>query len=157
MKQGAGIGPGINFPELHLAPSSLNVSTGTPTGTVDDIKQWQDGNILNIQEAAATPGSVAVITFTGVKSFRRVGISMAYVGSATHWEEVQLFDNNSMTWKKLHTYETGNGLNYRYSDIPPSLMPDFIDENGDVVLRLYHPVGGNAAHNLQLDYVTLVI
>jgi len=152
------IGPGINFPEIHIAPSSVDVIVGTIIGggTIADIQEWQDGNILQIQEAAATPGQNIEVTFENIRSFRRIGCAMAYMGSATHWLELAIWDTVSESWKTIHTIENTNGQNYRYTDIPPD-SHDFIAANGDVKVRLYHPVGGNAAHNSYIDYIGLVI
>jgi hypothetical protein len=153
------VGPGINFPEIHIAPSSLDVVVGIIEGggTVDDIKNWQDGNILEVSEVAATPAQDIQITFANVKSFRRVGISMNYVGSATHWAEVQLWDVISESWKTLWTYESALGLNYRYSDIPVNGGTGYIDGSGNVKVRIYHPAAGNAAHDTFIDYASLII
>lgn len=157
-RSGEQVGPGINFPEIHIAPSSINVIVGTVIGggTVADIQEWQDGNILQIQEEAATPGQNIEVTFENVRSFRRIGIAMAYMGSATHWVELAIWDTVSETWKVIHTFPNALGQNYRYTDIPPN-SHDFIDASGNVKIRFYHPVAGNASHNSYMDYVGLII
>lgn len=152
------IGPGATALGPHLKPSSVNVVAGTIIGggTVADVQEWQDGNILQIQEAAATPGQDIQFTVSDVISFRWIGISMYYSGSATHWVEVQIWDNNASAWKTIHTVQTGLGFNYRLTDIPPD-SHDFVDENRDVLIRLYHPQGGNASHNTYIDYVAVIV
>ena len=149
------IGPGQHVPFFHVPPDSINVIAGTPTGTVADIQNWQDGNVLQIQEVAATPGQNIEITFNNVTDFRRIGVSMYYAGSATHWIEIQLWNVAEAAWEIIWTFSTGLGLNYRYSDIP-KLFTEFIDGAGNVKMRIFHPQNGNAAHNTFIDYAALI-
>jgi len=149
------IGPGTSFPSLHIVPDSINAIAGVLTGTVADVQSWQDGNVLELAEVAATPGQNMEITFVDVVVFRHVVVAMYYQGSATHWVEVQLWDNIAAAWKKIHTFDSSMGLNYRYTDIPV-LSADFISGAKEVKMRLYHPVAGNAAHDSFIDYAALV-
>lgn len=148
-------GPGSSIPGFHLVPDSVNVVVGTPTGTVADVQTWQDGNTLDIVEAAATPGQDIQFAFVNVKSIRRVGVAMNYVGSATHWIEIRLYDYVAAAFKTVWTFSTGMGLNYRYSDLPIDGQ-NFIDAGGNALMQIYHPVAGNAAHNSNIDYVALI-
>lgn len=152
------IGAGISIPGIHVPANSINVITGTPIGDVTDIQNWQDSNLLQNQEAAATPGQNIEITFVDVTDFRRVGVSMYYAGGAAHWMEIQLWNVTEAAWKIFWTFSVGFGLNYRYSDIPetPDAFRDFIDGSGDVKMRLLHPAMGNAAHNSFIDYAALI-
>lgn len=136
-------------------PDSINVIVGTPTGSVADIQEWQDGNVLQIDEAAATPGQNIEFNFINVKSIRRVALSMYYDGSAVHWIEIQLWNFTEAAWKTIWTFSTGLGLNYRYSDMPVSGV-DFIDGSGNSKMRIYHPIGGNASHDSFIDYAALI-
>ena len=149
------IGPGISIPAIHKVADSINVIAGTPTGTVADIQNWQDGNILQIQEAAATPAMEVDFNFIDVESIRRIGISMYYQGSTTHWIEVEIYNFTTVAWEKVFTYETGNQLDYKYADLPVS-DNDFIDINGNAKMRICHPTSGNASHDALIDYVALI-
>lgn len=149
------IGPGISIPAIHKVADSITVTVGTPTGTVADIQTWQDGNILQIAEVAATPGIDVEVNFVDVESIRRIGLSMFYEGSSTHWLEIQLWDYVATAWKTVWTFSTDGGMNYRYSDLPVS-DNDFIDINGNSKLRICHPTAGNAAHDAFIDYVALI-
>lgn len=152
------IGAGISIPGIHVSADSINVIVGTPTGDVTDIQNWQDGNVLQVQEAAATPGMNIEINFIDITDFRRLGLSMYFSGTAVHWVEVQLWNVTEAAWKTLFTFDAGLGLNYSYSDIPetPDAFRDFIDGSGNVRMRLFHPTGGNAAHDSFIDYAALI-
>jgi len=150
------IGPRITFPEIHLVPSSMVVNVGTPTGDVTDVQHWQDGNVLQIAEAASTPGMDVVFKITGVRSFRRIGCAIRYQGSTTHWLEMGIYDNAAAAYKVIHSIENSNGQSYRFSDIPPN-SHDFVNDDHEVLVRVYHPTGGNAAHNAFIDYLALVV
>ena len=149
------VGAGQSIPGFHQVADSINVIAGTPTGTVADIQTWQDGNTLDVVEAAATPGMDIEINFTNVKSIRRVGLQMVYEGSAVHWIEVQLWNYDASAWKTIWTFSTGLGQNYRYSDLPEDGQK-FIDTNGDAMMRIYHPTGGNASHDAHIEYAALI-
>lgn len=149
------IGPGTSIPGIHKSPTSINVIAGTPTGTIADILNWQDGNVLQIQEAAATPGMNVEINFIDVISIRRIGLAMYYDGSATHWIEIQLWNYTEAAWKTIWTFSTDGGLNYRYSDLPVSDV-DFIDGSGNAKMQIIHPTAGNAAHDMFIDYAALI-
>ena len=149
------IGPGSAPPAIHVQPSGLNLIAGSLVGDVTDIQTWQDGNLLQLEEVAATPGQDLEILFTNMIGFRRVVVSMYYSGSATHWIEIQIFDWIAVAWKTLWTFTSGNGLNYRYSDIPVR-SDDFVDAGGNAKLRICHPAAGNAAHDSFIDYASLV-
>lgn len=149
------IGAGSSFPQFHIPPDSINAIVGGLTGTVADIQNWQDGNVLQLAEVAATPGQNLEITFVDVVVFRRLAVSIFYAGSATHWVEIQLWDVQAADWKTVWTIPSSLGMNYRYSDIP-ILSADFIDGANEVKMRIYHPTGGNAAHDTFIDYAALV-
>lgn len=142
-------------PGVHVVPSSMSVIVGTPTGTVADVQNWQDGNTLHIQEVAAAPAQNIEFSFTDIKAIRRIGLSMVYEGSATHWIEVRLWSYVALAYKTVWTFSITFGLNYRYSDLPVS-ADEFIDPSGNAKLQIHHPTAGNAAHDSRIDYVALI-
>lgn len=152
-----GNGPAV-IPGLlpDYVPDSLTLTAGVLTGDVTDVQTWQDGNVLQLAEVAATPGQDLEFNFTGVKSIRRVGLGMFYVGSATHYIEVQIWNVTKAAWEVLWTFSAALGTNLRYSNIPNNKDGrDYIDA-GVAKLRLFHPLGGNASHDSFIDYVALL-
>lgn len=153
--KGKTAGPGKSIPGFHNIPDSINAVVGGLTGTVADIQTWQDGNVLLLAETTGTPGMDLEINFTDVKSIRRVALGMFYDGSALHWVEIQLWDYVAVAYKTVWTFSAGNGLNYRYSDLPVS-GTNFIDGSGNSKMRIVHPPSGNAAHDAHIDYAALI-
>lgn len=149
------IGNGRPYPGVHMSPSGIVANVGIITGTVADIQNWQDGNTLNIDEIAATPGIDVDILFSDVNNFQRVGLGMYYDGSTTHWIEIRLWDIIAADWKVLWTFTRGLGMNYRYSDVPIPASR-FID-NGQVKMNINHPANGNADHDALVDYAALIM
>jgi hypothetical protein len=140
--------------------ASMTVTAGTlSSGTVSDTQTWQDGNAVNISEVAGVPGFDVLFTFTGVSDFCRIGISAYYSGITTHRSEVQIYDDANTTWRILWTFSTSDGYNYRYSDLPVSSgvrKADYINSSNEVKIRFYHPVTGNNAHDLFIDYISII-
>jgi len=154
------IGPGRSYPGIHILPDAINAIVGDiGAGTVDDIKEWADGNIITLVEVAATPGQNLEVSFIDVVNIKRVVWSAYYAGADNHFVLVQIYDYVATAWKTLHTMPNALGTNYRYSDIPVMTPIDrfnFIDANGNAKVRFYHSVAGNAAHKTYIDYVALV-
>jgi hypothetical protein len=68
-----------------------------------------------------------------------------------------MYDDTNTTWRALWTLNNTDGHNYRFSDFPdPSNLSDYINSSDEVLLRLYHPSSGNAAHEVYIDYVALI-
>lgn len=142
--------------EFKITPSSMDVVVGSlDSGDVNSVKVWADGNIVHLDEVASTPGYDLRFTFSNVLKFDRIGISAYYQGSTTHHCEIQLYDNSISDWRTIWTFSNGGGQNYRYSDLPSGLQEDYINSNKEVLLRFYHPVSGNASHELFVDFVSL--
>jgi hypothetical protein len=144
--------------DTRILPASMTVTTGTlDSGTVADVQDWTDGNQVSVSEVTGVPGFDVRFTFTGVIDFCRIGISGYYVG--THHAEIQIFDDTNTTWRVIWTFNTGAGFNYRYSDLPVSVttrLADFINSSNEVLVRFYHPTTGNAAHDVFINYVSLI-
>jgi hypothetical protein len=144
------------YPGAHIVPASINVIYGNPNGgSVADIQNWQDGNVLDLTEAASANALRMEMIFNNINSFQRIGLSMYYDGSATHWVQQEIWDKIDMAWKQLTNWNTCKALDYRFVDLPIDAQR-FID-NGTVKLRIDHPQSGNAAHNMFIDYVALVL
>jgi hypothetical protein len=138
-------------------PDSLTLTAGTLVGDVTDIQEWQDGNVLQLEEAAATPGQDLGFNFVGVISVRRVAVGMYYAGSITHYIEIQIWNYTKVAWEILWTFTSALGTNLRYSNIPSNQNgADYFDAAGNAKLRLLHPPGGNASHDSFIDYVALL-
>lgn len=153
----APIGPGVPGDGIHFEPDSLVVREGVLTGDVDDIKGWTDGNSINLAEVAATPGQDMDIVFLNIRGFRFVGLRMNYVGSTVHWIEIRLWNVILSQWDIFKGFSSGLAQNYRFTDVPIR-SSDYIDfDNGNkVIMNIYHPSNGNAAHDSIISYAALI-
>lgn len=149
------IGYGVGFPGIHQVASSVIATSGNLIGTVADIQNFQDGNALQVEEAAATPGFEVDITFTNISRISRIGVQMFYLGSATHWVEIEMWDYVLAAPEVIWTFSSGLGENYRYSDIPGD-RNRFINSSGEVMVKIHHPSGGNASHDAFVGYAALI-
>jgi hypothetical protein len=141
----------------HKAPASMTVNTGTLiSGSVSSVASWQDGDYIEIQEASGVPGFDIEFTFTGITTFSFLSSSSYYDGSSSHHVTISLYDNVASSWKILYTYSAGNNYNYRFSDIPTDNIEKFISDSREVKIRFYHPVSGDASHDLFIDYLALI-
>ena len=140
---------------IETPPTKGTISSGTIT----DAQTWGDGNSINISEVTGAPGIDVSFTFTGVIDFSRVGISAYYTGAiASHYCEIQIYDDTNTTWRTLWTFSGGNSFNYRFSDLPVSAatrVADYINGSSEVKIRFYHPTSGNASYDLYIDYISI--
>jgi len=140
---------------IFKAPATVTLNTGTSSSTVSDLQTLNDGNTYDLAEAASTPGMNLEINFTSVDSVKGFAIKAYYVGSSTHYVEVQIWNDTTSAWDVFVTLLSGLGMNYRYIEIP-DFDADYIDGSGNTIIRLYHPTSGNASHDLYIDYVALL-
>ncbi len=139
-------------PVLPTAVAINPVGRGTITGTVSDIQELNDGNVLEIAEASGTPGISCEISFTKVNKIRGFAIKAYYSGSSSHWLETQLYNYITSAWDTFITYSDGNGMNYRYIEIPDGHK--YVSD-GDAIMRIYHPSNGTPSHDVYIDYAAL--
>ena len=119
---------------------------------------WGDGNVMNVAEVAGVPGFDVVFTFTGINRFSFVGVSAYYGGSSTHNCTIDLWNVTTSAWMTVFNFSSGPGQNYRFGDMPVAneFIGDYISAADEVKLRFYHPISGNASHDLYIDYVSLI-
>jgi hypothetical protein len=144
---------------------NVTLTVGTSTDSVTDLQTLGDGNFYDITEAASTPGIDLVVEFTSITKFNWVQIKACYEGAANHAVAVQLYNFAASTWNTFNAVQNGvadvaTGGGYilnSYDFIVPS------DDNyigtgadaGDVRVRFYHTMAGNASHDLHIDVVAL--
>ena len=142
-------------PTGFIAPASIDAVTliGTLTGTVSDVQSLNDGNVLIVNEVSGAPGILCDMEFSNVSTIRGIVFKGYYSGSASHWVEIQLYNYITTTWDIFMTFSDGNGMNYRYIEIPDG-SPYISD--GNSIMRAYHPSAGTPTHDLFIDYVALL-
>ena len=137
-----------------IVPASFDAATltGTLTGTIADIQALNDGNVLIVNEASGAPGMLFDMEFSNVTSIQGLVFKGYYSGSTSHWVEIQLYNYLTTTFDIFMTFSNGNGMNYRYIEIPDG-SPYISD--GNSIMRAYHPSAGTPTHDLFIDYAAV--
>ena len=137
------------------SPSAITVTAGDVTGTVADLQKWNDGNVLQIDEVAATPGFDVEFTFSGIRRIQAIASNIFYDGQAAHHVEFQIYHYGDTTFDTLLQVEHSQGYNNRFG----SFLGDYKEyiDGGVVRLKLVHVDGGNASHVAFVDVVCLAI
>jgi len=143
----------------YITPTTQTVTAGTLTsGTVSDVQTWQDGNEVHIDEAAGVPGFNIEYTFENVAEFCEILVTFHYVGATTHNCVIEIYDDTNSVWKEFFS-QNGAPLNHntRFSPFPDiANVANYINASDQVIMRFYHPVSGNASHDLYIDYVAII-
>lgn len=141
--------------DVFLSATSLNLTGGTSSSAVADLKTPFDGNVYTLNEAAATPGQNLEVTFTVVREFKWVTARLYYNGGTNHGIRLQLWNKDTSAWDTYHTY-LGSGLDYEtiYFQI---FDQRHYNDSGTVKFRFYHTETGVAGHTLRIDYVALIV
>jgi len=141
-------------------PNSMTVSAGTlASGSVSDVKVMLDGNIVQIEEVAATPGFNVQFSFTNVSQSQPpnfVNARYRYDGSATHFVSIDLYNYTDAAWNQWTVFTTTDDY-YQNATIyiPNGNRANYVDSSGNAKVRIYHNTAGNASHDLYIDYVGL--
>ena len=140
-----------------LTPVSVNVvAGGAPVGTVANVQTWNDGNVYQVPEVAATPGFDIQFTITGVRKIARVSSNIYYAGTSTHQVELQIYNNNTTTWDTIVQVSSSLGYNTRYVNFPLPSDKDYINASMQSLVRVYHVNGGNASHDIYIDFIAIL-
>jgi len=140
-------------PPNHAVPNSINLLIGTTSGTVSDIQAPYNIDVLDISEAAETPGIDLRIFFTNILRFDKLFFGAHYNGRATHYVEVQVFNFVTNQWEVYAAVSFGYGMDFQYLEICDSA--EHI-KDAEVWVRFVHPLLGVVPDNLYVDYVALV-
>ena len=144
-----------------IVADSITLSAGVSASVLSDLQTENDGNIYTIAEVAATPGFRLIIKFADVSFFNFLRVKAVYDGSTSHAAIAQLYN-----WIGA-VYETKNCIehNGNYSAVLGEQVINCYENKiqdsakyinaGAVWLRIDHPMGGNPAHDIHIDYASL--
>lgn len=168
--------PGISY--ASYTPNIIEVSpTMANYSVIGTFVDWtsvsrldkRDGDYLRIQETAANPATQAWWTFPGI----RIPLSVAfegciYDGANNDDFEAIIFSNTSSAFHDLrinpvdatpsqsdfqHTsYTDESSPHDRYYNVP-SPQEDYVDNEGNVLVGVWHPELGSTAHDWYCDAI----
>lgn len=145
--------------------NSVTLSVGKSASGVADLRTHADGLFYHIDEAAASPAINLIVDFISVTAFNWVQIVALYQGGSTHAVAIQLYNWNTTAWDTFNACQTGAGDLVTASGYILNELSFFVpsDTNyirtggsaGQVRVRFYHTMLGNASHDLDIDVVAL--
>lgn len=146
--------------------ASVTLTAGTTVASVvADLQTAFDGNFYHIDEAAGAPGIDLIVDFTSITAFNWVQVIAQYDGSSTHSVAIQLYNWITTTWNTFNACQTGQedvttAGGYILEDLSFFVPSDanYIGTGGSagqVRVRFYHTMAGNASHDLYIDVVAL--
>lgn len=139
---------------VEFSATSINLVAGTlDSGNVASIQEKNDADIYHIDEVAATPGFDIRVTFANVTHFNSVKTQQRYVGSKTHDVCIELYNVSTTNWDEIATI--GNQQVQTLLDIGDIIDTDYVDGSGNVIVRYVHNTGGNASHEILIDYCSI--
>ena len=156
---------GLRYPFFRkidpIVADSISTIVGTPTGSVTDIQTEADGNVYSVAEIVATPAIDIRITFEDVLFFNWLRVMGAYEGSTSHSIIIQLYNvvtalfetRQSMFHYPTYNLAAGNDVIGAY-ECKVEDSEKYINA-GQVILRIAHPMNGNSAHDIHIDYASL--
>ena len=141
-------------PEVEtFLPSEIELLVGTlNSGDIDSILTFNDSEVYDVQELAATPGYNIQINFTGIEYFNKVLLNLAYTNTSSHFVTIDLYNFVTATWNTIGFFNGLNGMT-QFEEGVIDHAP-YISE-GNVNLRLYHVTSGYGGHSIQIDYACL--
>lgn len=150
---------GITAGQEHY-PSSLTVSYGSvAAGDVNSVDEYGDYDILQIAEAASTPGFSFYFTFTSMTSFTgSISLRGWYDGNISHTVKLQIYNFNTTVHDDITADTTDfppETESHDYVFDLPADMTDYIS-GGQIRLRLYHATTGNVVHTMYIDEFKIV-
>jgi len=145
---------------VDYAPTSVTKTTGgTATGTVADAQVMFDGNEYEVAEVTGVPGFDIRFGFTGIVDIPSLVVARyQYDGSTTHFVGLQVYNYVTTAWDDIRTFSNSNAYHSSLTAyIPEDIKANYVDASGNAQVRFYHHTSGNAAHDIHIDYVGLVV
>lgn len=143
---------------VYYEPTTLNVvASDGETGTVAGVTTMFDGQTLQVEELAATPGWDFNFDFSGIEyTLRGIVVRADYEGSATHGVGIEMWRYTGTPGYDRFTSFVGSlGYTVWYVPIPANIAANYVS-GGAAKVRLNHFSAGNASHYIVVDYVGLV-
>lgn len=133
---------------------TLTVTTGTLTaGTVADLQET-GGTTVHITEVTGTPGFDVELDFSDLGYVAGYSVKAYYAGSASHDVRLEIYNYTTTAWDTLAVLSTeGGSLWHWYSGRIRDT--DYLSAEA-AKLRFYHYSAGDAAHDLYIDFVSLL-
>ncbi len=140
-----------------LTANNITLGVGTSSETVSDLQIAHDGNVYNLNEAAATPGQNLIVDFIEVPIFHYIRVLGNYDGGAIHSVNIQLWNWILSAWDN---WDAMPGIEKTITN-HSFFVQEYINyigtgaNSGRVRVRFLHTQMGNVAHDSFFDEVAL--
>jgi hypothetical protein len=127
------------------------VSDDGNSGSVSNVRTYLDGNVIQVEEAATTPGFETLFIFSDVTYEPQLFVTAyKYTGTpASHEVDVQFYDYEDSAYKAVAVIASTNTETRTIA--VPNL--DRFMSNGNMRVRFYHADNGVASHAIRYDFV----
>lgn len=136
-------------------PSSITLNTGTyVSGDVTSVQEMFNGEVYYVDEVAGATGFDIVFNFTNVDKIPNFIVTRwIYNGSATHNVTIDIWNYTTSSWDQVRRFSSTGGYYASMTQyIPTCCLGNYVSD-GNSMVRFYHQSSGNAAHDIQIDYV----
>ena len=135
--------------------NSSAVTGGSYTDGSDVTSAWYYGDDLklNFTEGGGADPLDIYLNFTNVNDIDQLVMREYYLGSSSHFIQVQIWDYADSAWEDYFEFPGQSG--FTIISIPVFDATDHID-SGNVQVRLHHVQNGITSHRLYIDFVWLV-
>jgi len=144
---------GVESQLNHITAASVAITAGSPAGTNDGTKRWNDGTAYAVTEVAADPGFDFEFTFA-VRRILGIACNVYYNGAATHDVYLKIYNYTTASYEVVFTIIDGKNYSYLEMRFPKS-DSDYIS-GGLAKLQFYHDDTGNPSHTLNVDYLAII-
>lgn len=143
---------------VYYVPDSVTLTAGDDNSdVVADVQTMLDGNVYQVSEVADTPGYDFSFTWNEVTvAPTHFIVRFFYDGSDTHECSIRLWNYGDGDFADVfHTYVDTVGYTTVEVPIPEAIVGDYIEDH-EMKMQFYHDSGGNASHEMYVDYVAFV-
>ena len=135
--------------QVYYPPSTVEFTTDDGnSGGIPEVTYWADGEYIQIEERAATPGFTTTFTFSDMTITPDEMVYTVYY-SGNHSVQFDLWDYTDEVYRTLGAISSGA----TGSRLIAIIDPDRFISNNEAVARFNHPDNGNASNFFRIEHV----
>jgi len=140
--------------EVYYTPSAVEFTTDDGnSGGIPEVTYWLDGEFIQVEEKAATPGFTTTFTISDV-TLTPDSLFLAYKYGGTpsnHEVDIDIYDYDDEAWKTVTMVTSSNTV---AQSLPLPDAARFV-QNDQLQVRFNHADNGNASHYMRYEYISV--
>jgi len=145
----------ISISTITYYPNSSSVTGGSYTDRENITDAWYyDEYWHNFTEGGGANPLDVYFNFSNVTGFSQLITREYYLGSSSHYIQVQIWDYDDSDWEDYFEFVGQNGMTV--ISIPVFDDSEHISPGGNVSVRFHHIENGITSHKLYFDFIWLV-